>query len=184
MQAVEIASSTPVRPLRRVADSWTMREHEIVITYWPDIGKIREYLPHRTIHAVRSFAQKCNLRKPGHAWTGAENTLLKKRVKEGVTRRKIAEELGLTLGQVVNRCQLAKIRGRQSLKVYGDPLLDSFRQRARALNMTITDLDKACGSKGAFAKWPSKGRAPMKHLEKALAVLDGKLTVEWSDLGE
>ncbi len=61
------------------------------------MDEIKKRLPHRSQHAIASFASKCNLRKQIHFWTTTEDALLRKRVRENVPREQIAKELGLTL---------------------------------------------------------------------------------------
>lgn len=97
------------RVIRRHSD-WTLKEHEVVVSYWPDIAAIQSALPHRSRAAIQNFAGKCNLRRPLHIWTQPEDQLLRRRVRENVPRQAIAKEMRLTLNQVANRMAYTGIR--------------------------------------------------------------------------
>lgn len=86
----------PPRRVRRAMNHWTLREHEMVVTYWPDRATIRGLLPHRSSAAIDNFAGKCNLRKAVHHWTAAEDAALRKALKNNVPRKEIERQLGLT----------------------------------------------------------------------------------------
>jgi len=90
------------RVVRRHSD-WTLKEHEVLVSYWPDIEQIAKRIPHRTRGAIRAFASKCNLCKPPHLWAEEQHSLLRKRVREGLPRKEIASQLGLSMQQVASR---------------------------------------------------------------------------------
>jgi hypothetical protein len=174
---------TPVTPLRRNRGSWTLKEHEVVVSHWPDIGQIRLRLPYRSVHAIRNFASRCNLRREIHVWTAEQTALLKRRVRELRTREQIAKEMGFTRMQVQNRCQyLGLVTGKRPPQLTGNRLMDAIYLRAFELNISRKDLDEACRSGGQFQKWSPARRIAITHIIKALKVLDGQLTVEWSAL--
>lgn len=182
MHGTFLQQSESPRPLVRRSNDWTLKEHEVVVSHWPDVKTIERLLPHRTRCAIVAFAGKCNLRKEQHVWTGAQTSLLRKRVSEGKTRSEIASEMGLTKLQVQNRCQyLGLHRVRRPPRPTGHRLMDSIYMRVFELNMSRRDLDEACSSGQQFRNWcPVRHIAP-KHLLRAIEVLDGQLTVEWSD---
>ncbi|QOF73268.1 hypothetical protein IG197_09550 [Aminobacter sp. SR38] len=170
------------RVVRRHSD-WTLKEHEVVVSHWPNMDEIKKRLPHRSQHAIASFASKYNLRKQIHFWTTTEDALLRKRVRENVPREQIAKELGLTLNQVSNRMQYANIRyGRRPPASTGHLVMDAIFQRAAALNMSRRDLDEMCKSGGAFAGWSPARGIHNRHLWRAVKELDGHFIVEWSVL--
>jgi hypothetical protein len=171
-----------VRRIRRARNDWTLKEHEVVISFWPNIDEIAKRLPHRTLNAIRSFAGKCNLRKHIHSWTTIQDRTLRCRVKEMVPQKEISKELGLTETQLKNRMrQIGLTYARRPPKVCGHPLLDSIRRRAFDLNMSMAELDEACHSGRKFEKGGTNRKIHIKHMVKAVTVLDGDLTVQWRE---
>ncbi len=180
-----ITTPSPDKPIVRRINDWSLREHEVVVSHWPNLLEIRRLLPHRTVNAINSFAGKCNLRKELHVWTTTETALLKRRVREGRTRAEVAAELGMTTLQVQNRCQYLKLsHERRPPKPTGDRLMDAVYQRAFELNMSRRELDEACSSGGQFQRWSPARKIAFKHVLKAVRLMEGQLAVEWSDAHE
>ncbi len=170
------------RVVRRVND-WTLKEHEVVVSFWPDLEEIRRRLPHRSEQAIKSFAGKCNLRRHIHVWSEGEDAALRKRVREGISRKQIAREMGMTLNQVANRMAYITLRYEsRAPKPSGHRLMDAILQRAFDLNMSRRELDDACGSGGAFSRWSPARQISTKHLVAAVRYMEGTLTAEWSPL--
>lgn len=177
--------ASSVRRIRKAKNDWTLKEHEVLVTYWPDVSLIRRALPHRSEAAIRNFAGKCNLRKQIHHWTPEQDQLLRKLIKEGVTRKQIGKELGLTFFQVGNRMRYTGLSyGRRPPKPTGHKVMDSIRRRLFDLNMSSAELDEACGTGKAFQKWSPRRCIAMKNLIRAIKELDGELSVEWSSLAD
>lgn len=169
------------RVVRRHSD-WTLKEHEVVISHWPDVQAIRKRLPHRTIRAIHAFAGKCNLTTSRHVWTVAQDAKLRKLASAGCQRKQIAAELGLNLNQVAGRLNYARIFvARKPPAPSDDPLVNAIRQRAFALNMTLSDLDRSLGSQKIFRQAAGKQRVRHVHIERAVKALGGQLTVAWCD---
>ena len=171
------------RPIVRRKDDWTLKEHEVVVCHWPDIAEIRRRLPHRSRSALLKFATKCNLRRPVHIWTQTEDALLRKRVREGVSRQALANELRMSLMQVGNRMGYANIRyPKKAPAPSGNRLMDAIFQRAFEMNLKRKDIDEICKSGSAFQRWSPARRLHIKHIKAAVNFLEGELIVEWSDL--
>lgn len=180
MRAIDTDLQRPI--VRRISD-WTLKEHEVVVSHWPDTKTIARKLPHRSEGSIHRFAARCNLTKQLHHWTGAQDAILKRRVREGIKRKAIAEELGLTLIQVANRMQYTNTRyAKKQRAPTGNIRFDSVAQRAFELNMSLREVDEACGSGAAFQRY-GKGRTiALKHFAKAVELLDGELCVRWNSL--
>lgn len=169
------------RVVRRQND-WTLKEHEVVVTHWPDVAAIEKRLPHRSRIAIQSFAGKCNLRREIHFWTGSEDALLRKRVREGVPRKLIAAELHMDVDQVQNRMQYVGIRyGKRPPQPTGHRLMDAIMHRAFTLNMSRRDLDAVCGG-GQFSRWSPKRKICIRRVKRAVDYLGGELDVHWEPL--
>lgn len=169
------------RVVRRHSD-WTLKEHEVVVSHWPDVEAIRKRLPHRTIRAIRAFAGKCNLTTGRHIWTAAEDTKLRKLAAAGYQRKEIAAELGLSLNQVAGRLSYARISiARKPPALSANPLVNAIRQRAFDLNITLSDLDRSLGNRRIFRQAAGRQSVRHAHIERAVTALGGQLTVEWRD---
>src|SRR5690606_32555860 len=130
-----IVPPIPSRVVRRQRD-WTLKEHEVVVSHWPDAAEISRRLPHRTRGAIVNFARKCNLGRPLRIWTAAEDAVLRKRIRDGVPRKDIATELKMTLNQVANRMAYSKLRYEaKTPKPTGNRLMDMVFKRAFDLNL-------------------------------------------------
>jgi hypothetical protein len=63
----------------------------------------------------------------------------------------------------------------------GHPVIDQIRQRARYLNLTMSDVDAMSGTKRYFnaAGWLKKPRPNLNAVAKAILALDGEVTAIW-----
>lgn len=179
-----------VLPLRRRAiarrdDSWTYRETEALREHWPDLATLKTLLPFRTERAMKKMANKCGILPPNHQhiWTAAEDKRLKAMAADGKTRKEMATSFGLTVGQVQNRLQYARILiARRPPARCTDALANAVRQRAFEMRMTMRDLDRSLGNQQIFQNAASKQYVLVKHIDRAVKALGGRLTIEWDEL--
>ena len=171
------------RVVRRHND-WTLKEHEVLVSHWPDVNTIRRRLPHRTVRAIRGFAGKCNLLTNRHIWTAAEDTKLKKLAANGHNRKAIANELGLSVGQVAGRLRYTGTHiASQRPAPSADPLVDAVRLRAYEMKLSLADLDRSLGTRKIFQQAAGRQRVKLAHIQKAVRALGGTFTIVW-DQGE
>ncbi|TIQ35974.1 MAG: hypothetical protein E5X48_11150 [Mesorhizobium sp.] len=174
------------RPVRivRADNTWTFNESELLRKHWPDVALLRKLLPHRSERALRDMAARCGLipQKEQNIWTGAQDKKLRQMAAAGNSRKEIAAELGLTVGQVANRLLYRKINLAKRPPVQiGNELLDQIRRRAFDLNMSIADLDRSLGSRHIFqTAWKGRHISP-KHIHRAVKALGGELKIKWAD---
>ena len=171
------------RKTPRRNDSWTFREVEIMREHWPDIEKIQALLKWRTVNAIRDMARRCGLIPPKvqHIWTAAQHSTLRRLAGKRTPRKDIAKQLGLTVQQVANRLNYSKIGiGKRPPVSLGEPLVDSVRQRAFQLKISMVDLDRSLGPRKAFQTSNVKKGTP-GILHQAVKALGGRLTIEWLD---
>lgn len=174
-------SSQPRRIIRRHSD-WTLKEHEVVVSYWPDMNAIRKRLPHRSAGAIRAFAGKCNLTTGRHIWTAAEDAKLRKLAAAGSSRKYIATELGMSVNQIAGRMSYTRIAvARKPPAPSKNPLVNAIRQRAFELNMSMIDLDRSLGDRKIFQQAAGKQKVGRAHIERAVKALGGKFIIEWCD---
>jgi len=165
-------------------ETWTFTESEVLRRHWPDVEALRRVLPHRTKRAIRNMAKRCGLvpDKVQNVWTGAQDKKLRQMAGEGATRKEMAAELSLTVGQIANRLLYRRINiAKRPPKSYGEPLVDEVRRRAFALNISVAELDRSLGGRHIFQRaW--KGRPiGAVHIHRAVKALGGVLKVEWID---
>ncbi|MGS1095134.1 hypothetical protein ACVCNR_11185 [Aquamicrobium terrae] len=174
-------ASVRVHRVIRRSNDWTLKEHEVVVSYWPDMGAIAERLPHRSNTAIRAFAGRCNLTSNRHVWTAAQDNKLRKLVAAGFQRKEIAAELGLSIQQIGGRLSYCKIHtARRPPAPSENALVHSIRQRAFELNMSLADLDRSLGTRKIFRQAAGRQRVGHTHIERAVKALGGNLVVEWT----
>ncbi len=173
-------SAVRVHRVIRRSNDWTLKEHEVVISHWPDMNAIVERLPHRSTKAIRKFAGRCNLTTSRHIWTAAQDSKLRKLVSAGLQRKEIAGELGLSVQQIAGRLSYCKINTvRRPPAPSENALVHSIRQRAFELNMSLADLDRSLGNRKIFRQAAGRQRVRHSHIERAVKALGGNLVVEW-----
>jgi hypothetical protein len=176
----------PVRRTRIVRrdDSWTFIESEILREHWPDVDLLAKLLPHRKATAMRHMAKRCGLipDKVQNVWTGAQDSKLRRFAAQGIDRKTIAQELGLTVQQVANRLNYRKLNlAKRPPLPTGNDLADAIRRRAFDLRMTTVDLDRSLGGKKVFQNCYKgrKKRIPAARIQQAVSALGGRLLIEW-----
>jgi hypothetical protein len=178
---IDNGSTRTNRVVRRLND-WTLKEHEVLVSHWPDVTTIRKRLPHRTVRAIRGFAGKCNLLTQRHIWTGAEDSKLRKMAAAGSSRAAIAHELGLSVQQVAGRLGHTRTRiARRPPAVSSDPLVNAIRVRAFNMSMSLADLDRSLGDRKIFQQASGRQRVKHVHVRRAVEALGGVLVVQWDD---
>ena len=90
--------------------------------------------------------------------------------------------MGLRLYQIKHATRHYRIKvNKRPLVRVRDPLLDSIRQRAAMLNMTLADLNRATKSR-VFWKIYNDKRIPLKIAKKAISLMGGELMVAWEPI--
>jgi hypothetical protein len=143
----------------------------------------RKLLPRRSYYGIRAKAQSLNLCAKRHVWTGRDLGIARKLLADGKSIRQVACTLGLTTHGVKGALRhyrlLVPLR---PLVTAHEPLLDAIRQRARALNITLVDLDRELSRRRkAFQKGPAQRVSPSSLL-KAISFLGGRVEVRWEPL--
>lgn len=163
-------------------DTWTLAEGELLRKHWPDVDLLRRHLPHRTEGAIRHMAKKCGLLpdKQQHIWTIAQDSKLRRFAAEGLDRKTIACELGLTVAQVANRLLYKRINiAKRPPSLTGDVLVDAIRRRAFEMRMSSRDLDRSLGNKKVFGNCMNGKRIAPARIHEAVKALGGRLVIEW-----
>ena len=163
--------------------AWTAAEDEEVRRLAPDYKGLTKILPHRTFYAIESRAKALGIRKKNHVWTNHEVARLRKLWGRASRADILAAFPGMKFITIQRVAAYRGIRApRRPLKPTGHPLLDAIRQRCFELNLSLSDLDEMART-GQFFRQRKGGHTTSfyAHLYKAVAVLDGTLTVTWNN---
>jgi hypothetical protein len=126
--------------------AWTNRERAIVIAFYPDYKLLKEKLPGRTYDQIRNYAHFLGIRKKKHVWTTGELRIVDKALKELWSKPRLHKALlHLAPRQIYAQC--ARRGSPAGPKLLGTPLQDDIRAQARAMNLSLRDLDEICGGK-------------------------------------
>ncbi len=162
---------------------WTPKEDEICREYGLDYSVLMEKLPNRTYSSLRSRCQKLGLRPKRQLLTAADLSKLR-RIGPTASHEELQRQFPTrTLAQIHYLRQHYRIsRKQQGFSVTGYPILDTIRLRCRNLNYSMVELDALAGTKRYFQKaiWHS-GRLSYPAICKAIAALDGEISVRWRD---
>lgn len=158
---------------------WTSEEDRTLSEMYPDYAAIQAALPHRTPAAVRRRAVDLGVVRRLIRWTNVGvRTVLRERA-AGLSYAEIVEKhFPGASEKSVNNVGLRS--GAVMLEARTSRLSVIVRRRARAVGMTLPELDRRARSKGVFQ---CRGGADVgiKHIAAAVAVLGGELDVEWND---
>ena len=134
----------------------------------------RNSLPRRTLRPSQKAAQMVSLRSLSK---------LKRMWCAGATKSELCEALPrYSWNQIIGQVQGRKfLKPKKSPVNTGHPVIDQIRQRARYLNLTMSDVDAMSGTKRYFnaAGWTKQRRPYLIAVAKAIVALDGEVTAVW-----
>lgn len=161
---------------------WHPDEDNVVFRHFPDYPKIHRKLPHRSLSAIqqRSRYLKLTTRKK-HFWTSREVAVLRKLYRQADYQTVRAALPGRSAPAVRTKAhKLRCSRPRRKPVVVGDNLIDAIIRRAFELNFSVLDLDLGAKT-GWYFRMRRKRRAIHRNILKAIAYLEGDLTIVWRD---
>lgn len=160
---------------------WTESENAILRQLYPDFGKIRELLPHRTIQALWPQCRKLGMKRSRHRWLASEVSKLRK-IFPTWSRSKICEVFpGMTWNAIDKTAHYYGVRrAPRKHRRTGKPLIDGLLTRIEEIGWTLRDLDEESGTGTYFQDhgWRYY-RLNFSAFAKAVRTLDGELQVEW-----
>ncbi len=166
---------------------WSDVEIQKLREAWPDRRRAVASLPGRTLHAIDGKAAKLGLRSPGHQWTANEASRFRKLWRTASREEILAAFPWATWTALQNYSQWQRANGHPDVRrpkaspSTGDPFVDSILARAKALNMTLVELDATAGTGRYFTACRHRWRRSWGHLARAAVALGGTLKVEFSD---
>lgn len=166
---------------------WTADEVEICKKFWPDLTKLEIELPGRSRAAI---GKRCRdglglyIKPNWTCWTAADVSRLRRIYPSGSASELIEAFPGRRLLTITRNAYYHGIRRRR--KPYtrtGNAELDAIRVRCFTLGITMPELDLMARSIRYFGSMGWKhGWINHAAIARAVHVLDGKMTIEWSDL--
>jgi hypothetical protein len=160
---------------------WANDEIEHLRRTYPDYRKARTVLPDRSLSAIRSKASRLRITRSRRIWS--DNDV--KRLKAPYRQRRPVDEIlalfpGKTKKQIWTRaCRSGWRRPRTPPKAYEIKHYDDVRARAFVSKLSMRELACLSATGSYFLQPPSRNN--WRKISKAVEMLDGKLSVVWSD---
>jgi hypothetical protein len=159
---------------------YSAAELHLVKTHYPDYKTIMRVLPGRGLNSVKGAAARYGIVKRRHVWTNQEVTRLRKMYPTSSFPELLAAFPQVIQDQIYGKAQhLGLVRRKPALVLTGCPMHDAIRARARALNLTMADLDAMIGSKWYFQRSHWRARFNYARACAAVRALNGKVGVIW-----
>jgi uncharacterized protein (DUF433 family) len=163
---------------------WEDWEDQLCRKFSPDYQVLLRKLPHRSYAALRRRCQFLGLRPRRTRITARQVTQLRTLFPNGSSEALLAAFPGLTMQQIRMFARYYGIRrGRRRLRATGIPIIDAIRERCFECNYSMVDLDDIAKTRRYFQAqdWHSCG-LNYRAIGKAVAALDGELSVNWRAL--
>jgi hypothetical protein len=160
---------------------WTIAEIKHLRRAYPDYRKARALLPSRSLSAIKSKAFRLRITRAQRIWSDNDVKRLKVPYRSGRPMREILALLpGKTKKQIWTRaCHSGWRRPQTPPKTYELKPYDDVRARAFASNLSMRELAFLSVTGSYFLQQPSRNN--WKKIGKAVEMLEGQLSVIWSD---
>jgi hypothetical protein len=160
---------------------WTQREDAIVRALYPNYIALRRALRRRTYNGLRYRTRKLGIAKKRHVWLTTEESRLRRLYPKADRTELLTAFPGMRWTQIAAKARnIGARRMRRKLNATGHPIIDTIRDRAFDLNLSMVDLDAMAGTKRYFQKasW-CNGRLNRKALLRAVEALGGEVSIRW-----
>jgi hypothetical protein len=159
---------------------WIDAEIRLLRRFYPDYERACAALPGRSLSAVKSKAFRMGITRPLRIWSDEDLKHLKGPYRQGMPVHEIRAFLpSKTAKQIWRRAAHSGWhRPRKPPKVTGLKPDDDVKARAFAYQLTVRDLAYFSDTGGYFLRRPS--RTNWKKISKAVAVLEGSLSIVWN----
>jgi hypothetical protein len=159
---------------------WTDAEIECLRRFYPDYRKACSALPCRSLSAIQSKAFRLRMTRSRRVWSDDDLKRLKTPYRQGRPMHEILLLLpGKTKKQIWRRaCHSGWRRPRTSPKTYNFKPYDEIRARAFTSKFTMRDLACFSATGNYFLRHPTQN--DWRKISKAVALLDGQLSVIWN----
>lgn len=163
---------------------WTPKEDELCQEYGSDYAVLAKKLPDRSYMAIKKRCQKLGLRRRLRMVTAKELSLMRRLVPRATSDEIQQAFPHRTLNTIKSICLYHGIyRKKKPYKSTGIGLIDVIRARCFESNLTMADLDDIAGTKHYFQNrgWKDSKKPNYAVIYKAVAALDGEISVRWRD---
>lgn len=160
---------------------WTKKEDDVVRALYPDYKALQRRLRRRTYYALRARARTLDVVKRRRLWLASEVSRLRRMYPRATRDELLVAFPDMAWKQITYKARHAGIyRARRKLETTGHPLIDTIRERAQNLNLSMVDLDAMAGTRRYFQKaaW-CNGNFNRKALLRAVEALGGAVSVQW-----
>lgn len=160
---------------------WTEREDGVVRALYPDYKSLRRALRRRTYRALCGRTRTLGIAKKHHVWLGTEVSRLRRLYPKADRSDILLAFPELSWSQIAAKARhIGLRRARRRLNSTGHPLIDTIRDRAFDLCLSMVDLDMMAGTRRYFQKaaWRN-GNLNRKALLRAVEALGGEVSVRW-----
>ena len=160
---------------------WTEAEIRRLRRTYPDYRKARALLPGRSLNAIKSKAFRLRITQSRRIWSDSDIKRLRAPYRQGRPMYEILALLpGKTTKQIWARAHHSGWRRpRTRPKTYDLKPYDDVRARAFTSRLSMRDLASLSATGRYFLRQPSRNN--WKKISKAVEMLEGQLSVVWSD---
>jgi hypothetical protein len=160
---------------------WSEAESRLLRQSYPDYGCAYAALRRRTRNAVKSKAFRLGITRSRRIWTPEELKRLKAVYRSGIAMQEIQTLLpGKTVAQILSKAiRSGWKRPRRQPKGTGIKPYDAVRTRAFTYRLSMRDLADLSATGSYFLT--RKSQVNWKKISKAVAMLDGNLSIAWND---
>lgn len=130
---------------------WSREEEAFVRRHYPDVARIQRRFQHRTTGAIRAKAFKLGLTRKSEPWTGAKILLLRKvwgRGSRDDVRKAFPE---CSWQRLYDKACSLRLRRPHRQPPAKHRLLEEIRARGRALDLTLTDIDRLTNHRSGYS---------------------------------
>ena len=160
---------------------WTKAEIEHLRRTYPDYRKACALLPSRSLSAIKSKAFRLRITRTRRIWSDNDVERLKAPYRRGRPMHEILALLpGKTKNQIWTRARHSGWRRPQRPpKIYELKPYDDVRARAFTSKLSMRELACLSVTGSYFLQQPSRNN--WRKISKAVEMLEGQLSVVWSD---
>lgn len=176
------------QPLQQSRSCWTIAEIAVLREHWPVGGwsTCQQHLPGRTRCGASSKASEIGAitRRATHSWKRDEVLTVRAMRAAGKETMEIAKRIGVSNCAVKELCRSRKIhRPEAKVKSVHAPLIASIRDRAKAMHISLVDLDHDLhASRKIWRNSTREEGVPVSAIFTAVDALGGRLTITWEPL--
>jgi len=162
----------------RFYNLWSAKEDEALYRLYPDYEALCRALPSRSYCAIQRRISKLGISKKRKTWTARDLSNLRKFYPDEEWHNLKRIFPGRTANEI--RCRAVQAGITRALKETGIDEIDAIRYRARAVNLTMLDVDMLARTNLYFARHRWLTYVDWRAIHRAIKALGGDIHVAWS----